>query len=78
MFTTYLSAISRVNEFLDTGFMKVLFQGGRTRTVLLEIQQRCFSVSPLTAAAAQVRIHPQNPVFPSFSVTKVYCYVISV
>ncbi|CAG4975442.1 unnamed protein product [Colias eurytheme] len=35
--------------------MRVLHgQGGRTRTVLLEIQQRCFSVSPLTAAAAQV------------------------
>ncbi|XP_026728964.1 aconitate hydratase, mitochondrial [Trichoplusia ni] len=29
-------------------------QGSRTRAVLLEIQQRCFSVSPLTAAAAQV------------------------
>ncbi|CAH0397756.1 unnamed protein product [Chilo suppressalis] len=35
--------------------MRVLHgQGSRTRTVLLEIQQRCFSVSPLTAAAAQV------------------------
>ncbi|CAF4869607.1 unnamed protein product [Pieris macdunnoughi] len=35
--------------------MRVLHgQGSRTRAVLLEIQQRCFSVSPLTAAAAQV------------------------
>ncbi|XP_063825135.1 probable aconitate hydratase, mitochondrial [Ostrinia nubilalis] len=35
--------------------MRVLHgQGGRTRAVLVEIQQRCFSVSPLTAAAAQV------------------------
>ncbi|XP_072931717.1 probable aconitate hydratase, mitochondrial [Epargyreus clarus] len=35
--------------------MRVLHgQGGRTRAVLLEIQQRCFSVSPLSAAAAQV------------------------
>ncbi|XP_022830539.1 aconitate hydratase, mitochondrial [Spodoptera litura] len=35
--------------------MRVLHgQGTRTRAVLLEIQQRCFSVSPLTAAAAQV------------------------
>nr|XP_032523588.1 aconitate hydratase, mitochondrial-like [Danaus plexippus plexippus] len=29
-------------------------QGGRTRLALVEIQKRCFSVSPLTAAAAQV------------------------
>ncbi|CAK1595929.1 unnamed protein product [Parnassius mnemosyne] len=35
--------------------MRVLHgQGSRTRAVLLDIQQRCFSVSPLTAAAAQV------------------------
>lgn len=35
--------------------MRVLHgQGSRTRVVLLEIQQRCFSVSPLAAAAAQV------------------------
>ncbi|VVD05850.1 unnamed protein product [Leptidea sinapis] len=35
--------------------MRVLHgQGSRTKVVLLEIQQRCFSVSPLTAAAAQV------------------------
>ncbi|XP_039754011.1 aconitate hydratase, mitochondrial-like [Pararge aegeria] len=35
--------------------MRVLHgQGSRTRIALLEIQQRCFSVSPLTAAAAQV------------------------
>ncbi|XP_041977985.1 probable aconitate hydratase, mitochondrial [Aricia agestis] len=35
--------------------MRVLHgQGSRTRLALLEIQQRCFSVSPLTAAAAQV------------------------
>uniref|UniRef100_A0A2A4JQI9 Aconitate hydratase, mitochondrial n=1 Tax=Heliothis virescens TaxID=7102 RepID=A0A2A4JQI9_HELVI len=35
--------------------MRVLHgQGPRTRVVLLEIQQRCFSLSPLSAAAAQV------------------------
>ncbi|XP_045772091.1 aconitate hydratase, mitochondrial [Maniola jurtina] len=35
--------------------MRVLHgQGSRTRIAFVEIQQRCFSVSPLTAAAAQV------------------------
>ncbi|XP_026749844.1 probable aconitate hydratase, mitochondrial [Galleria mellonella] len=42
--------------------MRVLHgQGGRTRAVLLEIQQRCFSVSPLTAAAAQMSRFDKAP-----------------
>lgn len=46
--------------------------------VLLEIQKRCFSVSPLSAAAAQV---PQNlfkVIISVISVTIRHCYVISI
>ncbi|CAG9093970.1 aconitate hydratase [Plutella xylostella] len=42
--------------------MRVLHgQGSRTKVVLSEIQQRCFSVSPLTAAAAQVAMSKFDP-----------------
>ncbi|XP_060802830.1 aconitate hydratase, mitochondrial [Amyelois transitella] len=42
--------------------MRVLHgQGGRTRVALLEIQQRCFSVSPLAAAAVQMSRFDKAP-----------------